>query len=105
MRRAASWRVLAARMPVESRPYFENSVPFQVREDFDHGKHVYLPRHARNTMANDDAQKEDELKKTVVVVGAGLVGAMTAVFLGRRGYKVGAADITFRTAADVDAQF
>ena len=25
---------------------------------------------------------------TVVVVGAGLVGAMTAVFLGRRGYKV-----------------
>jgi len=56
-------------------------------------------------MANDDAQKEDELKKTVVVVGAGLVGAMTAVFLGRRGYKVGAADITFRTAADVDAQF
>ena len=27
-------------------------------------------------------------QKTVVVVGAGLVGAMTAVFLGRRGYKV-----------------
>jgi glycine/D-amino acid oxidase-like deaminating enzyme len=31
---------------------------------------------------------KEPAKKTVVVVGAGLVGAMTAVFLGRRGYKV-----------------
>ena len=27
-------------------------------------------------------------ERTVVVVGAGLVGAITAIFLGRRGYKV-----------------
>ena len=34
------------------------------------------------------ASKKDAAETTVVVVGAGLVGAMTAVFLGRRGYKV-----------------
>ena len=31
---------------------------------------------------------KEAAQTSVVVVGAGLVGAMTAVFLGRRGYKV-----------------
>jgi len=56
-------------------------------------------------MANDDASNEAGPKKTVVVVGAGLVGALTAVFLGRRGYKVGAAaSLLVHTAGDAESE-
>jgi 2,4-dienoyl-CoA reductase-like NADH-dependent reductase (Old Yellow Enzyme family)/thioredoxin reductase len=67
------------------------------------GAEPYMPIKGKNVISAGDIDTA-EIGKTVVVLGGGLVGCETAVYLAMKGHEVTLAEMTDRVAADANAR-
>jgi NADPH-dependent 2,4-dienoyl-CoA reductase/sulfur reductase-like enzyme len=67
------------------------------------GAEPYMPIKGKNVISAGDMDNA-EIGKTVVVLGGGLVGCETAVYLAMEGHAVTVAEMTDRVAADANAR-